>query len=204
MKMQVTTAPSVIPAFEELLAKMEPHFKFFAKRVLRLRGDDLDDVIQELSTIAYELYLSLVHRGKAVFYSPLARYATQRYQEGRRFIGYNSTDALSEGTRQAGRSEVAMFSQFDMTDGSLDFLIGEQSDVSEGVSFRIDFFDGWLQEQTHRDKKIIRLLAMGEQPTTVAKRVGVTPATITYSRRRYAKSWNKYRTDDRDFTGQSA
>ena len=40
------SAPTVV-SFEVLLAKMEPHFKFFAKRVLKLKADNLDDALQE-------------------------------------------------------------------------------------------------------------------------------------------------------------
>ena len=105
MKMQVTTTPSVTPSFESILGKMTPHFQFFAKRVLRMKGDDYDDVLQELTALAYELYLSLVRRGKAVFYSPIMKFAIGKYKSGRRFVGYNSVDVMSEWTRQAGRSE---------------------------------------------------------------------------------------------------
>ena len=197
MKMHtVTTAPSTVPSFEVLLGKMTPHFRYFAKRVLRLKGDDYDDVLQELTALAYEMYLSLVKRGKEVFYTPITRFAIGRYKEGRRFIGYNSTDVLSEGTKVLGRTDVC--------NGDTLYFLFSRQDVAHSVEFKLDF-DGWLQRQTLRDKKIIRLLAMGEQPSTIAKTVSVSPAAITYSRRRYAKSWDRYIDNDRGgFTGQTA
>ena len=102
MKKQTAIVTSSVPSFESLLQRMTPHFQFFAKRVLKLRGDDFDDVLQELSAIAYELYLSLVKRGKEIFYTPLLKFAIKRYREGRRFIGSNSTDALSDKTKLMG------------------------------------------------------------------------------------------------------
>jgi len=49
-----TVSNTVIP-FEVLLAKMEPHFKFFAKRILKLKADNLDDALQELRAIAFDI-----------------------------------------------------------------------------------------------------------------------------------------------------
>ena len=39
MKKQTAIVTSSVPTFESLLEKMTPHFQFFAKRVLKLRGD---------------------------------------------------------------------------------------------------------------------------------------------------------------------
>jgi len=196
MKMQsITTVPSTV-SFEVLLVKMVPHFRYFAKRVLRLRGDNLDDALQELTLLAFEIYSSLARRGKQTFFTPIMKFAIGKYKSGRRFAGYNSVDVLSEGTKVLGRTDVC-------TGDTLCFLFGRQ-DVAHSVEFRLDF-ENWYQQQTQRDKKIIRLLAMGENPSTIAKTVSVSPAAITYSRRRYAKSWDRYIDNDRGgFTGQSA
>ena len=182
-------------SFESLLEKMLPRFRYYVRNILRYRADNFDDAVQELVTLAYTIYRSLVEQGKAIFYSPIVKFAIGRYKEGRRFIGYNSTDVLSEGTKALGRTDVC--------NGDTLYFLFSRQDVAHSVEFRLDF-DGWLQRQTLRDKKIIRLLIMGENPSTIAKRVGVTPATITYSRRRYSKSWKKYLADDRDFLGQTA
>ena len=56
-----TSAPA---SFETLLAKMEPHFKFFARRVLKLKADNLDDALQEMRALAFDIYRSLVRRAK--------------------------------------------------------------------------------------------------------------------------------------------
>ena len=63
MKTQSAIVPSTVPTFESLLEKMTPHFQFFARRVLRLKSDNFDDAIQELTTLAFDMYHSLVRRG---------------------------------------------------------------------------------------------------------------------------------------------
>ena len=189
MKMHtVITAPSTVPSFEVLLGKMTPHFRYFAKRVLRLKGDDYDDVLQELSSIAYELYLSLVRKGKQAFYTPIMRYAIGRFKEGRRFLGSDSVDVLAERTRQLGRTDVC-------TGDILYSLTDRRANVTESIHFHIDFED-WYQKQSAKDKRIINLLAMGESPSDVARACDVSPAAITYRRRYYGKSWDEYIADN--------
>ena len=190
MKKQTAIVPSSVPTFESLLRKMEPHFQFFAKRVLKLRGDDFDDVLQELSAIAYELYLSLVKRGKEIFFTPLLKFAIKRYREGRRFIGYNSVDALSEGTRQKGRVIVKK-------GDTLHVMLDMRSNVARAVQFKIDFSD-WFHLQTPQDRDCIVDLAMGFSQTEIARRRGVSPAAICQRQRKYAASWKDFFTDPPD------
>jgi hypothetical protein len=42
----------------------------------------------------------------------------------------------------------------------------------------MDFHEGWLQQQTPKDREIIRELAMGSTQSEVARKFGVTPACI--------------------------
>jgi hypothetical protein len=163
---------------------MTPHFQFFAKRVLRLKGDNFDDALQELTTLAYDLYLSLVQRGKQAFYTPIMRYAMMRYQEGRRFIGSNSVDAMSEQTKIKGRSKI------DKED-ALYFIADKKTNVAKSIHFKIDF-DDWYHMQSPKDKDIIHDLAMGETPSDIARKHGQSPASITYRRQYYAKNWKDY------------
>jgi len=145
MKVQSVSVGVTSPIpFEVLLEKMLPHFRYYAKNVLKLKGnsDNFDDAIQELSAIAYEMYLSLVRRGKEVFYTPIKNFTIQRYQDGRRFIGSNTTDMLSERTKCKGRSEVCSLSQLDENDAMLFYMVDQQSELFDRVQFRIDFFEG--------------------------------------------------------------
>jgi transposase-like protein len=56
----------------------------------------------------------------------------------------------------------------------------------------MDFFEGWYQQQSPRDREIIRDLAMGETTADVAKKYGVSPGAVSQWRRKYAESWQKF------------
>jgi hypothetical protein len=167
---------------------MTPHFRFFAKRILRLKGDDFDDVLQELTAVAYELYLSLVRRGKEVFYTPIMKYAIGRYREGRRFVGFNSVDAMSEGTKIKGRSKINK-------EDTLFLIADRKTNVAESVGFKIDF-DNWVGKQSAKDRDIIKDLVLGVIPSDIARKHGQSPASITYRRQYYGKNWDNYIADN--------
>jgi hypothetical protein len=194
MSITNTAAPSTPVSFETLLAKMLPHFKFFARKVQKLKADNFDDAIQDLTAIALTLYQSLVRRGKEAFYSPIMKYSIQRYKSGRYFTGTSSKDVLADQTRILGRCEICSLNQLGTEDNS---MVDEKSDVADGVAFKIDFHETWLANQTPRDQRIIHDLTLGHSPSAVARRHNVSPAYISQSRRRYGASWD-------DFIGDAA
>jgi len=200
----VYSTPSVSApvSFDVLYAKMLPHFRYFAKRLMRRMGrgiTDFDDVIQELTGFALELYTSLVRRGKhdVIYYTPLMKYAIKRYREGRRFIGSNTTDILSHQTQILGRSDTCQLSQFGDKQDTWDFMTDRKGRVLDAVQFKIDHAD-WLQRQTSRDQQIIHDLMMGETTGNVARRYGVSDGLISQYRKRYADSWKTFITDKRE------
>jgi DNA-directed RNA polymerase specialized sigma24 family protein len=191
--------PSPAPTFDSLLTKMQPHFRYFAKRLIRRKGRriELDDVIQELTGLALELYTSLIRRGKAVFYSPLVRYAIMRYNAGRRCTGSNTTDVLSEQAQRLGRCNTCQLSTFDSEPLHLDFKhYKRQSDVFDIVQLRIDY-STWLTLQSPRDQSIVKALSYGFTTNEVAKMHGVSAGLISQYRRRYSDSWDSFIADKR-------
>jgi hypothetical protein len=196
----VTTVPSTSPSFEVLLAKMMPHFRYYAKWYVRCRNRriELDDVMQDLIGFALENYRSLIQRGKEVFYSTLMRYAMKRYQDGRRFTGMNTTDIFSDRTQIHGRSKICQLSDFDSEDeglGELDFMEDRrQLNPAEVVQWRIDY-EEWLAKQSEKDRRIILDIADGETGSNVAKKYNVSKALIGHYRKRYTKSWNDFIAD---------
>jgi hypothetical protein len=186
------STPSPVPSFEVLLAKMEPHFMFFAKRVLKLKADNLDDALQEMRAIAFDIYRSLVRRGKQIFYTPIMKFAIGRYNSGRRFAGSCTTDVLSDETQILRRCDICSLDQFDLNDGDLPFLTDwRESHVADAVQFKMDFSQ-WYHLQSARDQQIIDDLAMSETTNAVAKKHGVSPALISIKRRDFAKSWKLF------------
>jgi hypothetical protein len=190
-------SPSAPISFMALLAKMNPHFKFFAERVRRRKGVEVEDVMQELTGFALVNYISLVRRGKEVFYSPILKYAILRYKEGRRFAGSSTIDVTSERTQTMGRSEVCCFSQIiDEGKDTMDFMEDRRTNVAGSAQFKLDF-EEWLRRQTPRDRKIILDLMVGETTGDVAKKYGVSAGLISQYRKRYGNNWNAYIVDKR-------
>ena len=185
-------APSVA-SFETLYAKMLPHFQYFAKRVRRRKGVDIEDVMQELAGWALLNYTSLVKAGKDIFYTPILKFAIKRYREGRRFTGSSTTDILSEQTQKLGRSKVYTFSQFveEETTESWFFMRDRKTNVADSVQFKIDFED-WHYRQSPRDQQIIDDLMMSETTNAVAKKYSVSPALISIKRKQFAHSWKTF------------
>ena len=144
---QIKDYNSTVPSFEVLLTKMKPHFRYYVRRKLRLRCDNFDDAMQELTAIAYELYHSLVQRGKTILYTPILRYSIKCYREGRPFIGLNSTDVLGHQALLLGRSTT--YSVEDCADDTdkRHCIQDRQAKVFDTVQTRIDF-DDWYQQQS--------------------------------------------------------
>jgi hypothetical protein len=162
-----TSASTIVP-FEVLLPKMERQFKYFVRRVLRLRADNYDDALQDLRAIALGIYASLVRRGKEAFYTPIANYAIKRYKSGRYFTGSSTKDILADQTRILGRCKICSLSKFDLNDDNdLLFMVDPKANVADAVQLKLDFFEGWYRLQSPKDQKIIRLLAEGEIASAV-------------------------------------
>ena len=56
--------------------------------------------------------------------------------------------------------------------------------VDRTVQFKMDFFEGWLQAQSERDRSIILDLATGETTGAVARKYGVSDGLISQYRKR--------------------
>ena len=182
-------------SFDSLLEKMLPRFRYFAKRVLRLKSDNYDDAVQDMTAIAFDLYRSLVRRGKPAYYSPIMRFAVKYYRIGRRCMGANTVDVLSERTQILERCTVSPLSTFVNPDESEFMQDRRQPDIAEEVHWKVDY-ETWLQKQMPKDREIIRLLAMGETISNTARKVGVSHSSICQYRKRYADSWDNFIADE--------
>jgi len=190
------TTPSV-PTFDVLYAKMLPHFRYYARCHVRRknRRGDYEDVIQDLTGIALDMYTSLVRRGKEVFYSPLVQFAIKRYREGRRFTGSNTRDILSEQAQIIGRSNACQLSALEREPGTWDFgHYNRHHNPAEAVQWKLDY-EAWIAMQTPRDQDIITDLSYGETTGDVARKYRVSAGLISQYRKRYRNSWNAYIVD---------
>jgi hypothetical protein len=183
------STPSPV-SFEVLLTKMLPHFRYYVGRKLRLRLDNFDDAVKELTAIAYEFYHSLVQRGKDVFYTPIMKFAIKRYREGRRFIGLNTTDVLSHQTQLLDRCATYSIDDCVEDTDKRHCIQDRQAKVFDTVQTRVDFSD-WYQKQSIENQWLISDLALGETTNAVAKKYGVSASLISIKRRNFYNSWRR-------------
>jgi hypothetical protein len=128
--------------------------------------------------------------------SPIAQFAIGRHREGRiAGIPTSTVDVLAERCKSLGRVNVVCDDYIADSFTSESTRIAARCPVDRKVQFKMDFYEGWLQEQTAKDQEIIRLLAMGWRPSHVAQKCGVSPAYICQSQKRYRKSWYEYIAD---------
>jgi hypothetical protein len=140
--------------------------------------------------------------------SPIAQFAIGRHREGR-IAGTpcNSTDVLADNCRYLGRSKIK---HFGLAENIADTFESEATvsdaryPVHRAVQFKMDFHEGWLQQQTPRDKKIIGLLATGWKPSHAAQKCGVSPAYVNQCQKRYRASWLAYISDKKEHAKEAA
>ena len=63
--------------------------------------------------------------------------------------------------------------------------------VADAVQFKMDYQD-WYYRQSPRDQQIITDLSMSETTGDVAKKFGVSPASISIKRKDFANSWKTF------------
>jgi len=190
---------------------LEPRIRQYARRSF---GDYCADKREEAAQAAVVLALQMTHnlagngRLHEAYATPIARFAVRKYWEGRTGgAPSNSTDVTSEHCQFLGRSRVK---NYGLALGIADTFESEATvtdarfPVHKTVQFRLDFFQGWLQLQTPKHQKIIRLLALGNSPSDVARLCGLSPAYICQSQKRYKASWQEYISDKREAAKKSA
>ena len=189
-------AAAPVPAFEELLTKMRPHFEFFAKHNQKLRGDNYDECLQDLTCLAYDFYMSLLDRGltNRIFYSPILKYSIGRFKEGRHFTGSNSVDVLGDACRVQGRVEVESLEPYvGRKHGWAEcFLTDGRINVAHEVAFKVDC-EEWLNTFDWRKREMIEAMIDGYSNEELSKRFNVSQGRISQHRREFVKSWQEFR-----------
>jgi hypothetical protein len=140
---------------------------------------------------------------------PIAKFAIGRHHEGRAFgTVTSSTDVMSSYCRSLGR--VHTVKHYGICENVADTYEGDASAMDARyppdrvVQFKMDFYEGWLQQQSPKDREIIRELAMGSTQSEVARKFGVTPACINQYQKRYRASWNAYIADKKEAAKKAA
>jgi hypothetical protein len=200
-----STAYSDDEVNDRYLELMSVIIKLAQKYFIGYSPDRRAEAVQNVMCWAFMLLKQNAERGRLhdVHPSPLTKFAVGRHYEGRSLgTSTSSTDVMSSYCRSLGR--VNAVKNYGICESVSDTFVTEAS-ATDGryppdrvVQFRLDFHEGWLANQSERDKQIIHLLASGETPSNTARLVGVSPACINQYQKRYAKSWNAYISDKSD------
>jgi len=192
------TVAEVNDRFVVMLPKIRRNARWAFKNY---NADRRTEAVQAIVVIAFEMHQKLAVQGRMdeSFPSPLSKYAIGRYRDGRTGGASScSTDVTSEHCKALGRSSVK---NYGLADNIADTFqpataaMDARYSVHDAVQFRIDFFEGWLPQQTPRDQEIILDLMSGETTGNVAKKYKVSDASISQYRNRYFKSWNAFIAD---------
>jgi hypothetical protein len=173
--------------------------------------DKRADAVQNILCWAFLNLKNLAASGKLhdARSRPIAKFAIGRHHEGRSFgTVTSSTDVMSSYCKSLGR--VHTVKHYGLAENIADTFEGEAS-ATDGryppdriVQFRMDFYEGWLKQQSAKDKEIIRELAMGSTQSEVARKFCVTPACINQYQKRYRASWNAYISDKKEAAKKAA
>lgn len=157
--------------------------------------DRREDAVNDVIASAFINLKQLAEAGKLdeAYATPIAVFAVKRYRSGRRCgVPQSSTDVMAEHCRFLGRVKVHNFGLAEHIADTFESeatAVDARYPVHKTVQLKIDFFQTWFRQQTPRDQQIIRDLAIGETTGDAAKKYGVSAASISQYRRRYADSW---------------
>jgi hypothetical protein len=137
--------------------------------------------------------------------APIAKFAVGRHCEGR-IAGTptSTTDVLADRCKSLGRVRVVHDDYIADSFQSEATRLSARYPVDRTVQFKMDFFEGWLQEQSERDRSIILDLATGETTGAVARKYGVSDGLISQYRKRYRASWSEYLADKKEAAEKAA
>lgn len=162
----------------------------------RLRAEARDEMVQEVVAICLVAFQRLVTSGNAnkAYPSALARFAIAQVRHGRRVSGRLNIDDVSSRYSQRRRGiELERLDERDHQTGSWKLIVVEdhRATPADTAVFRIDFQD-WLARLPAKQRRVAKLLAIGEQVSVVAKRVQLTAGRVSQLRRLLQMSWDAF------------
>lgn len=188
------------PAWHNRFLAVVPAIVRYARMAFREAAPEArEDLIQEAIANCFVAYARLVERDKEDLAYPtvLAMFAIKQIKDGRR-VGKktNVRDVYDQHAQIKGGFQLKhLGAPRDHSGGWKEQLVeNDRTPVADQVAFRLDF-PAWLSGLSARDRRIVNALAMGERPSDVARRFGVSPGRISQLRSQLRQSWEEF-TDD--------
>ena len=200
---QATTSPSTdVDQINKLFLDILPNLKRFARRHIRnWAGLPREEGIDEAIGLALIACHSLVRRGRAghIESAGFAHHLVRSVRNGRTTAsGQQGKDAMSRlGRLRHGKAMSSLDERVGhgLTGGEgsvLGELIPDRDrPIPDQVQFKCDF-GAWLGCQSPRDREMMALLAAGERPMDVARKLGCTPGVVSQRREKWRTSWSAF------------
>jgi hypothetical protein len=162
----------------------------------RLPVDAREDLIQEVVSQAYSLFVRLCQRRKLglVYATPLAQFAIKKVRAGRRLGSRsNSRDLMSPRAGVTKGFTLERLDRFDRRSGEWREALVEDRTAgpAETAVARIDWV-AWLRSLSRRQRTIASVLATGETTGVAARRFRLSPARISQMRVWFRESWQQF------------
>jgi hypothetical protein len=183
--------------FLAMLPIIVSHAKFAFRR---LRPEALAEAVQEVVANCCRAYARLVELNKLSLAYPrvLANYGVRQTLDHRRVGGrLNCKDVLSGYCQRLKGIVVERLDRFDEQEDAWQEVVIEDKTAGpfDIARTRIDF-DAWLRHLPHRNRRIAKSLALGNNTTDVAERFDLSPGRISRLRKELAESWRKFVGDE--------
>jgi len=199
---RIASQPSpATPAWHAAFLVMLPAIARHARIAFRSRkGDERDDLIQEVIANAAVAYLRLYQQGRVALAYPtvLARYGVAQVIDGRR-VGNRLRigDVLSAYSQRKKGVVVERLDKFDDDDGAWQEIVVEDKTATPAdiARVRIDF-DGWLASLSRHNRRIAETLAVGNRTGDVARKFNLSEGRVSQLRTELAESWRTFVGDE--------
>ena len=179
--------------FSKLLPAIERRARITFRH---LRGDDLDEAMQEITCNACLAYARLVDRGRADAATPssLVLYAAAQFRDGRR-VGspLNIGDVCSVYCQRRKGVKVQPLSRWNDGAGEWrDFLVADKNATpADLAASRIDF-PAFLATLSRRDRRLAEKLATGESTSRAARLFGISAGRVSQLRQELKRAWERF------------
>jgi hypothetical protein len=197
-----------------LLPRIELHGRIYFRHVRCPHRKA--DAIQEMRSLAWKWFLSLVEKGKdpADFVATFVGFLARAVRCGRRVAGMlKAKDVMNSAAQQRHGFKVEPFPFSHRADHERLYSDPKGQElhdayeerlrdntitpVPDQVIFRLDF-PAWLATLTGRERRMIRLMARNERTLDLSRQFDVSPARISQLRREFRDDWLRFIADAGD------
>jgi hypothetical protein len=162
-----------------------------------LRGEALQDALQEVIASAFVAFVALVRRGKMdlAYGTVLGRLAAAQFRDGRR-VGNSLCchEVLSPYAQRLKQFNVESLDrrEKDDEDAWRQVLVEDKTaGPFDIVRTKLDM-DAWLHSLPSRDRKVAQFLSLGNRTSDAARKFGVSEGRISQLRPSLEKSWTDF------------